>query len=201
MKKERLRPLSGPSHVRNRALLVRSWSGPAFRICRIERDPIYFGKQALSRFDDPRKEFGALYAAGSEEGAFVETCIRDERWGDGRCISEAFLSQRRLIRISFPGPLRLVDLTGRGLSWLGVDGRLTTGAYGLSQRWARAFWSHPDRPDGILYCSRFNLSLRCLALFDRAGAGSTWQDLGPLLGARNLAFVGEMLDRYALALI
>ena len=201
MGKERLRPLSGPSHVRTRALPVRSWSGPAFRICRIERDPVYFGKQALSRFDDPRREFGVLYAAGSAEGSFVETCIRDERLADGRCISEAFLRERRLIRISFPEPLRLVDLTGRGLAWLGADGRLTTGAYGLSQRWARAFWSHPDRPDGILYCSRFNLSLRCVALFDRVGARLISQDLGPLLDARNLGFVGEMLARYGLALI
>ena len=200
MGKERLRPLSGPSHVRTRALPIRSWSGAAFRICRIGRDPIYFGKQALSRFDDPRREFGVLYAAGSAEGAFVETCIRDER-ADGRSISETFLRERRLTLISFPAPLRLVDLTGRELSWLGADGRLTTGAYGLSQRWSRAFWSHPDRPDGILYCSRFNLSLQCVALFDRAGKGVTSKDLGPLLGTGNLELVGEMLARYRLALI
>jgi len=185
--------------VRARALPVRPWSGPAFRICRIERDPIHFGKQALSRFDDPRREFGVLYAAASAEGAFVETCIRDERPG-GRCLSESFLEGRRLARISLPRPLRLVDLTGRGLSWLGADGRLTTGAYSASQRWSRAFWRHPDRPDGILYCSRFNLSLQCVALFDRAGAGLCWEDLGPLLDARNLVFVGEILDRYAFAL-
>jgi hypothetical protein len=180
---------------------VRSWSGPAFRICRIQRDPLHFGKQALSRFDDPRREFGVLYAAGSAEGAFVETCIRDERPQDGRCLSQPFLEQRRLARISFPRPLRLVDLTGRGLSWLGADGRLTTGAYGVSQRWSRAFWSHPDRPDGILYCSRFNLSLQCVALFDRIGVGVSCENLGSLLEARNLVFLGEMLDRYDFALI
>lgn len=180
---------------------MRSWSGPAFRICRIQRDPMHFGKQALSRFDDPRREFGVLYAAGSAEGAFVETCIRDERRGDCRCLSQAFLEERRLTRISFPQPLRLVDLTGRGLSWLGADGRLTTGAYSLSQRWSRAFWSHPDRPDGILYCSRFNLSLQCVALFDQVGAGVSWEDLGPLFDTRNLVLVGEMIDRYGLALI
>lgn len=201
MGRGRLRPLSGPSHVRTRPLPVRSWSGPAFRICRIQRDPIHFGKQALSRFDDPRREFGVLYAAGSAEGAFVETCIRDERPGDGRCLSEMFLRERRLTRISFPQRLRLVDLTGRGLSWLGADGRLTTGAYRVSQRWSRAFWNHPDQPDGILYCSRFNLSLQCIALFDRVGAKVSWEDLGPLLEARNLELVGEMLARYDFALI
>ena len=180
---------------------MRRWSGPAFRICRIGRDPIHFGRQALSRFDDPRREFGVLYAAGSAEGAFVETCIRDERPGEGHCRSQAFLEERRLTMISIPEPLRLVDLTGRGLSWLGADGRLTTGAYRVSQRWSRAFWSHPDQPDGILYCSRFNLSLWCVALFDRIGAGLSCEDLGPLLAPRNLVFLGEMLDRYDLALI
>lgn len=201
MRRERLRPLAGPSHVRARSLPVRPWSGPAYRICKIERDPIHFGKQALSRFDDPRREFGVLYAAGSAEGAFVETCIRDERPRGERCLSQAFLQERRLTRISCPQPLRLVDLTGRGLSWLGADGRLTTGAYSVSQRWSRAFWSHPDRPDGILYCSRFNFSLQCVALFDRIAVGLAWEDLGPLLDTRNLAFLGEMLVRYDIALI
>jgi hypothetical protein len=51
------------------------------------------------------------------------------------------------------------------------------------------------------YCSRFNLSLQCVALFDRIGAEVSWEDLGPLLEARNLAFLGEMLDRYDFALI
>ena len=201
MGRERLRPLSGPSHVRTRALPVRPWKAPVFRICRIERDPIHFGKQGLSRFDDPREEFGVLYAAGSAEGAFVETCIRNEQPRGGRCLSEVFLEERRLIRISFPEPLRLVDLTGRGLSWLGADGRLTTGAYSLSQRWSRAFWSHPDRPEGILYRSRFNPSLWCVAVFDRAGAGISWEDLGSLLDIRNRVFLGETLARYGFALI
>lgn len=201
MGRERLRPLSGPSHVGKRALPVRLWSAPAFRICRLERDPTYFGRQALSRFDDPRQEFGVLYAAASSEGAFVETCIRNERPKGGRRLSQVFLEERRLVRISFPESLRLVDLTGRGLAWLGADGRLTTGAYGLSQRWSRALWIHPDRPDGILYCSRFNLSLQCIAVFDRAGAGISWEDLGPLLDIRNRIFLGEMLARYDFALL
>jgi hypothetical protein len=142
-----------------------------------------------------------LYAAGSAEGAFVETCIRDERLGDRRCLSRTFLEERRLTRIFFPLPLQLVDLTGRGLSWLGADGRLTTGAYRMSQRWSRAFWSHPERPDGILYCSRFNLALPCVALFDRIEAGLSWEDLGPLLETPNRVFLGEMLARYDFALL
>jgi hypothetical protein len=59
----------------------------------------------------------------------------------------------------------------------------------------------PDRPDGVLYRSRFNLSLRCAALFDRASAGISWEDLGILLDARNIELLGEMLDRYGFALL
>ena len=83
---------------------------------------------------------------------------------------------------------------------LGVDNRLTTGNYRTAQRWSRAFWLHRDQPDGILYCSRFNPSLCCVAIFDRAGAGLSPKDCGALADARNVRFLGEMLDRYDLAL-
>ncbi|HWM89354.1 MAG TPA: RES family NAD+ phosphorylase [Thermoanaerobaculia bacterium] len=197
----RPRPLPGPTHVVARPLPLRTWSDPLYRICRVDRDPIYFGKDARSRFDDPRWEFGVLYAAGTAEGAFVETCIRDERPGSGRCLTQAFLEERRLTRISVPAPLRLVDLTGAGLTWLDADARLPSGAYSVAQRWSRAFWSHPDQPDGVLYRSRFNLSLRCAALFDRNSGGISMEDLGPLLDAQNIGFLGEMLDRYGFALL
>lgn len=169
-----------------------------YRICRVLHDPLFFGKNTRNRFDGPWREYGVLYAAETPEGAFIETCIR-ERLG-GNLFVLSFFQERKLTRISLPGPLRLVDLTGRGLSLLGVDNRLTTGSYRTAQRWSRAFWIHPDRPDGILYCSRFNPSLHCVALFDRAGAGLSATDCGALADPRNVRFLGEMLDRYGLTL-
>ena len=165
----RPRPLAGPRHVAMTALPLWRWSTPVFRICKAHREPLYFGREGKNRFDAPQGEFGVLYAAETPEGAFVETCIRERPAGNLFVMS--YFQERKLAEISFPTPLRLVDLAGPGLSLLGADNRLTTGSYRIAQRWSRAFWSHADCPDGILYCSRFNPALRCLALFDRAGSG------------------------------
>jgi hypothetical protein len=104
------------------------------------------------------------------------------------------------VEILFDPPLRLVDLTGPGLSLVGADNRLTTGTYRIAQRWSRAFWSHRDEPDGILYCSRFNPSLRCLALFDRCASRCSVRDLNSLADPVNVRFLGEMLKTYRLSL-
>jgi hypothetical protein len=196
MKNSGVRPLSSPRRLAARSLPILLWSAPVYRISKVEHDPVYFGKGGRYRFDDPWGEYGILYASANAEGAFVETCIRDERPGNHRILFLAFLEQRRLVRISWPRPLRLVDLTGAGLSLLDGDGRLMTVGYTVSQKWARALWMHRDAPDGILYCSRFNLSLRSLALFDRAGSDVHWEDLGSLLAPRNHGLLGNLLDRY-----
>jgi hypothetical protein len=64
----------------------------------------------------------------------------------------------------------LVDLSGNGAVWIGADGRLSTMTDdpGLVQRWALALWGHPERPDGVLYRARHDLSCFSLAVFDRA---------------------------------
>jgi len=200
MKNLGYRPLPSPTRLAARSLPILRWGYPLYRISVVDRDPIYFGKGSQHRFDDPRGQYGILYASTSPEGAFVETCIRDERPGNNRVLFPAFLEQRRLVRIAWPTPLRLVDLTGPGLSFLDADGRLMTVGYTVSQKWARALWSHRDSPDGILYCSRFNLSLRSIALFDRLRSGARWEDLGSLLAPHNHAFLGQMLDRYGFGL-
>jgi hypothetical protein len=162
----------------------------------VHRDPLYYGKSADYRFDDPRKEYGVLYAADTPEGAFLEVCIREA----GKYFDLSYFQERKLTEISLPEPARFVDLTGPGLSLLRVDNRLTSGSYRMAQRWSRAFWSHPDRPDGILYCSRFNPALRSIALFDRIGLALSPRDCGPLADPRNLMFLREMLNRYRLTL-
>lgn len=192
------RPLPGPKAVAEIPLPMWSWSDPLYRICKVYRDPFHFGKSADYRFDDPRKEYGVLYAAETPEGAFLETCIRERPAGNLFVLS--YFQERKLTEISLSNPLRLVDLTGTGLSLLGADNRLTTGSYRLAQSWSRALWSHSDCPDGILYRSRFNPSLRSIALFDRAGGGLSPTDFGALADPRNLAFLGEMLNRYRLSL-
>jgi hypothetical protein len=169
-----------------------------YRICKVHRDPLHFGKNGKNRFDAPRGEYGVLYAAETPEGAFVETCVRERPAGNLFVL--AYFQERKLAELFSPEPLRLVDLTDAGLSLLEIDNRLTTGSYRIAQRWSRAFWSHLEGPDGILYCSRFNPSLHCIALFDRRGAGLSSGDRGSLADPRNLRFLGDMLNRYNLSL-
>jgi hypothetical protein len=40
---------------------------------------------------------------------------------------------------------------------------------GLPQRWALAFWKHPEQPDGLLYRARHDPERLSIAVFERAG--------------------------------
>ena len=77
------------------------------------------------------------------------------------CVDGRFLTGLRT--------LRLVDFTGPGLSVVGMDGGVNTGPYRISQAWARALFNHTDAPDGVLYPSRHDPSLKCAAVFSRSG--------------------------------
>ena len=138
-----------------------------------------------------------LYAARQIAGAFVETLAR----GGARAVSQERLQRYRVAEIAASRAVSLVDLTDRGLVRMGVDGRLTTGAYQIAQRWSTAFFAHRDRPDGILYASRHDPGQQLAAFFDRAAPCLTATLHGPLrdhLG--DDAFFG-LLDGYDIGLL
>jgi hypothetical protein len=101
--------------------------------------------------------------------------------------------------IRFAGPLKLVDLSGPGLAAIGADARLCVGDYRVAQRWSRAFWVHPQKPDGILYLARHNPAIVCAAVFDRAPVAAAHK-LGPLLGPRLIHQTAALLDAYNVGL-
>ena len=128
-----------------------SLAGPWVRIFRFApgRSPIYFGSARTYRFDDPLGRFGMLYAAEHLAGAFIETFGRAV---GHHLIAVPDLQERHLASVHATKPLQLVDLRGRHLAALGATGELTAGRdYVRSQRWSRWFYSHPQRPDGLLY--------------------------------------------------
>lgn len=131
-------------------------------------DPVHFGPRnpPTSRYDDPACVFGTLYVGETLEVAFVETMLRNPKL---RVVSLAEVTARRWATIQASRDLRLVDFCGSGLSAVGTTGAVNTGSYRVSQAWAAALHGHPDAPDGILYRSRHNPSLRCAAIFDRIG--------------------------------
>jgi hypothetical protein len=76
------------------------------------------------------------------------------------------LRSRCLSTLTPKRDLRLVDLAGAGLTRIGADGRLTTGSYQIAQAWSQTLYRHPDRVDGLYYCSRYDPSKFCVALYD-----------------------------------
>lgn len=171
-----------------------------FRTHRHRRNPLFFGKTGSSRFDDSKGEFGVLYLAAGFEGAFVEGCLVDSGLGTtGPLLSEHLLEARCLAEIRFARPIVLVDLTGSGLAAIGADARLSSGDYRIAQRWSRAIWRHPRRPDGILYRSRHNPQLLCAAVFDRA-PDTIVRRLGSFLGSGLIARTAALLDKYGVGL-
>lgn len=173
-------------------------AGPWVRSHARGRDPIFFGRSGQTRFDAPAGQYGVLYVAADAQGAFVETFGR--RLGVRLLYLRDFVS-RELTLVTAARPLRLVDLTGPGLSHIGADARLTAADYALSQRWALAFFEHPDGPDGLLYRSRHDPSCLCAAIYDRAASALTATSLGSLADPTNAGLLADLLDRYDYALI
>ena len=90
-----------------------------FRLYRYPYAPLHFGSTRRARFDAARGEFGVLYAARQIAGAFVETLAR----GGVRTVSQERLQRYRVAEIAVSRAVSLVDLTGRGMVRMGVDGR------------------------------------------------------------------------------
>lgn len=94
-----------------------------------------------------------------------------------------------------------IDLTGRGLAWIGADERLCVGEHEVAQRWALEFWRHPSRPDGLYYRARHDLSRFCVAIFDRAADALHVSRQGSLLDSEQVSLLADILDTYTFGLI
>lgn len=148
-----------------RKLPIISYDKPLWRVCKIEHNPIFFGCMGSNRFDAPAKEYEILYAGCDEFCAFRETI---GRLTQQRIITKKLLQSRYLSKLRTSHPLKLIDLTGGGLTHIDADARLLTGDYTIAQQWSLAFWQHPEKIDGIYYRSRHDPSRFCIGLYDRA---------------------------------
>jgi RES domain len=174
-------------------------AGPWVRIHQTEHDPLFFGATGRNRFDDPLGRFEVLYAAQAEAGAFIEV-FGFGVVGGVNTVRESELLAQAYASIEVTRPMRLVDLTGPGLVRIGATNALTAGAHQASQQWSRALWSHPSRPDGLLYRARYDPSCLSVALFDRVRRHVRVRPLGGLFAPENQALLAQILDRYAFSL-
>jgi hypothetical protein len=179
--------------------MIRPFARTWWRIHRVERDPIFFGRTGESRFDAPGKEYGVLYVGADTHAAFIET------FGHAtgvRFVTEAELRAREVSAVVSSRPLRLVDLRSNGLARMGADSALTSGLdYGLAQRWARAIYRHPRRPDGLLCRARHDPKRLTAAIFDRAANVVSAKRVGSLLLPQHAPLLADLLDTYRFGLV
>ncbi len=191
-----------PPDLAARPLPLTTWDAgsSAVRIHRLQHGPVHYspgsGRPPAGRYDSASGRYGVLYAAQEFAGAFVETVLRHPA---DPLVSLSEIEARALSVLSTNAELRLVDLTGPGLSRLGLDARLLSGAYSMTRAWADALHDHPEGPAGILYPSRFDPSQICVALFDRT-APHIEPATAPAPLSEMLADVAKVLDRYGKAL-
>lgn len=182
-----------PDFERKRLHVVRR-SGPWQRLHPEEYSALYFGKDRKNRFDDPEGEYGVLYVAEDEFGAFVETFLRNPAL---TLVAKDELLRRRLSEIEASADLSLVDLTGKGLQRAGVTGEISTAPHEETWALSRAIHEHSSRPDGIRYRLKHDLERIGIAIFDRVGvAGLRVRSRGSLVDPSNAALLGKILDEY-----
>ncbi len=190
-----LHPLPPPD-LHARSLPLRQTRSPWVRLHECSLNAGFFGRTGENRFDAPNGEYGVLYAGEDTFAAFVES------FGDPldvRVVSLYALARKCLSRILTGRILRLVDLSGGDLRRIHANARLTTGPHELSQQWSLAFWSHPDRPDGIIYRARHDPSKEAVAIFDRAQEVVKAASIGAL--AEDHGLLSEILEHYGFGLV
>jgi hypothetical protein len=186
-----------PARVKDQDLPLLTCSATLFRIHWMARDPAFWGSTGDNRFDAPAGDFGVLYAATDEYGAFIET------FGDtlARAVTTKSLTERGWARVEPLRDLRLVDLSGPGLAHIGADERLCSGDHDMAQQWSLALWRHPAAIDGLHYRARHDPSRMSVALFDRAAPAVSVVPDGGLLDDRHQALLAGILEIYQFSLL
>jgi hypothetical protein len=188
-----------PADLSTRDLPIAFVKEPIYRIFKSTRGWDYFGTGKSERFDDPTQRYGVLYAAIQPDAAFAEVFLRAL---SSMVVAEQDLVDRSLVTIA-TRPLKCADLLSEGLRKISCDNRVSTEKpYNTTGLWSRAFFEHPDKPDGIIYRSRHNPDLHCLALFDRCRPKLKLKKtvVDELMGTKLRAWTADQLDNYELAM-
>ncbi len=189
-------------------LPLTSYTDVAYRVYWLDRDPRYFGKGRVFRFDDPLGDYGVMYAAVTPEGAFAEALLPRSgvltpvgAEGGTVPVSGAMIDACGLARVTLASPIQCVDLTGAHLASIGADASIATGPWRISQQWSRAFFTHPSQPDAILYRSRRDPSSLSLAIHERAGPKTAVTPLGGLSEPQHAGLMAAIIRRYRVVIV
>lgn len=148
----------------------------ASTLLRLTRRPAtepYFGRNKVSRFDDPLQQYGVTYAARSLEVAFAETVLHERALYEAGAwiVPASQVRERSIVYLDAARHLVLADLTGPSLKALGLDNQVSAGLdYSFTWAISRALHEAVPECDGILYVSRHNNTGEAVAIFERSGA-------------------------------
>jgi hypothetical protein len=189
---------SPPADIASRKLPLVRLSGQIYRVHQSKYSALFFGKDGSCRFDDPLKKYGVLYASLKPDAAFAEVFLRrlDQILIEEQSIWERSLATIRLESLTF------VDLTGDGLRRISCDNRISTELpYGTSSLWSRALFEHPRKPAGIVYRSRHNPKLKCLAVFSTHSNKLKLVNSTNLLSTSLRSWTVRQLNRYNISIL
>ncbi|MGQ0571515.1 MAG: RES family NAD+ phosphorylase [Armatimonadota bacterium] len=200
---------SPPEDLSERLLPLRPYSGVAYRVYWLDRDPRYFGKNRASRFDDPLGDYGVMYAAVTPEGGFAETVLphsgvltRTASIEGGTVpVSGAMIEAHGLAQVTCTSPLQCVDLIGEHLASIGADAGIATGPWRISQQWSRSLFTHSSQPDALVYRGRRDPSSLSLAIHERAGPKITVTPLGGLSEPHHARLLAAIIRRYHVVMV
>ena len=170
-----------------------------YRVHHTSLGPVFFGPDKAaaprSRFDAQSNRFGVLYISLGPDAAMIETLLRNP---ERLTVSFQEIALRSLSIIRISRTIKLVDVTGAGLSTLGLTSALFAGEHQPCRIWSDALFDHPQSPDGILYPSRHNPAETCIALFERKDIAIDIVMTRSLL--KMPREVGALLDRHGKSL-
>lgn len=128
--------------------------------------PIWYGRKADKRFDDPAGGFGVLYLGESPAVAVLETLVR----GSDRCVvDQQEWDLRSVTPVYLAEDLRVLRFEGPGLRRFGIGAeRAHAGGYAECQELSAALHERHVDVDGIQFRSRWDTSQLCWAMFERA---------------------------------
>lgn len=196
-----------PADLAARTLLLTTIQEPAWRVYPGDHRPLHFNRQD-GRFNDPRQQYGVLYAAGTDVGAFAERLLLAAGLIMGPVgaangvrvpVSATTLETFALATITFAQPLTCVDLrTPSGLTRIGAGPWLLTAPHSVSTQWSRPLFMHPSAPEGIVWSSRVGQAVISVGLHERARPKITAKGLGPLIRHRRL--LADAIRRFGLVI-
>lgn len=168
-----------------------------WRAHRREHGALWFGPTAdtppRGRFYAPAGEFGVCYFGESIGVAVLETLVRGTR----RLLDRTDLEARVVSTVGTREPMRFLQFEGPGLARLGIGAEQAHAAnYADCQQMTLDLFNARLEVDGIQYRSRWDNSLICWAIFDRARDKLSAPGQPDWLG--DAAVIGPTLDRYEL---